>query len=115
MMDPFSALALAGKILEFVNFTWKLVSETRQVYKSLEGSDENVQLLNTISEDIRNHNHAITESVPDSPSLQRICAEIGKDLQEALDGLEVKGKQTKWDSFLAALKGVWRQDKIEKL
>ena len=117
MMDPFSALALAGKILDFVDFTWKLVSETREVYKSLEGSGENVRLLDTISEDIRNHNNAITESVPDS-SLQEIirdCTKINKGLQDALDNLKVKGKQAKWESFVVALKGVWRQGKIDKL
>ena len=118
MMDPFAALGLMSTILDFVDFTWKLVSKFRQVYKSLEGSSESVQLLDTISEDIRNHNNAITESVPDSPSLREIiqdCTKIGKDLQEALDNLKVKGKKTKWASFVVALQGVWQQDKIEKL
>jgi hypothetical protein len=117
-MDPFSALALAGKILDFVDFTWKLVSGTLQVYKSIEGSGENIQLFDTISEDIRNYNNAITAFNPSNPNLQKLigsCTKIGKNLQEVLDKLQVKGKRTKWASFVVALQGVWQQDKIDKL
>jgi hypothetical protein len=118
MMDPFSALVLASNIIDFVDFTWNLVSGTREVYKSLEGSSESVRLLDTISEDIRSYNHAITASVPISPSLQKLiedCTEVGNDLQKALNNLKVQGKQTKWASFVVALKGVWRQDEVDKL
>jgi hypothetical protein len=37
-MDPFSALSIATSVAQFVEFGCSLVSETRQIYKSLDGA-----------------------------------------------------------------------------
>ena len=33
MLDPFTALSLAATIVQFVDFTWKVVSEAEKIYK----------------------------------------------------------------------------------
>ncbi len=37
-MDAFSALRIATSVAQFVEFGWSLVSETRKIYKSLNGA-----------------------------------------------------------------------------
>lgn len=37
-MDPFSALTIATSVVQFIDFGCSLVSETRQIYKSLHGA-----------------------------------------------------------------------------
>jgi hypothetical protein len=37
-MDPFSALSIATSVAQFVEFGCSLFSETRQIYKSLDGA-----------------------------------------------------------------------------
>jgi hypothetical protein len=45
MMDPLSALSLAGTIIQFADFGSKLLSESLQLYKSSRGTlDANEQL-----------------------------------------------------------------------
>lgn len=41
-MDPFSALSLADNIVQFVDFSRQLVSQTRQVYNSATGLPHDV-------------------------------------------------------------------------
>lgn len=41
-MDPLSALSLAGTIVQFVDFSCKLISQTRKAYKSTTGLPDDV-------------------------------------------------------------------------
>ena len=51
-MDPFTAVGLAGNLVQFVDFIWKLVTETREIALSADGSSENTRLLTMIMVDL---------------------------------------------------------------
>ena len=45
MLDPFTALSLASGVVQFVDFSSKLISEGQELYKSAEGAlTENTEL-----------------------------------------------------------------------
>ncbi|KAH6991514.1 hypothetical protein BKA56DRAFT_652311 [Ilyonectria sp. MPI-CAGE-AT-0026] len=102
-MEAFAALGLAANVLAFVDFSWKLVSETRFLY--------------TIVDDIRGHNIFLAAVASTNPTLQDIInnsRNIVSDLFEVTEMLEVSEK-TRWGSFTLALKAAWRQDRINTL
>lgn len=116
-MEAFAALGLAANVLAFVDFSWKLVSETRQIYKSVDGAPEECRFLYTIVDDIRGHNIFLAAVASTNPTLQDIInnsRKIASDLLEVTEMLAVSEK-TKWGSFTLALKTAWRQDRINTL
>ncbi len=60
MIDPIAAIGLAANIVQFVDFSWKLLSETRDLYDSSTGVSADNDLLETISKDLINLNDALT-------------------------------------------------------
>lgn len=50
MLDPFTALSLAGNIVQFVDFSSKLVNEASEIYRS--GSTKANDELETVTNDL---------------------------------------------------------------
>jgi len=48
-MDPFSAIGLAGNIVQFVDFGCKLFSQTREIYSSATGASRQIDDADTIA------------------------------------------------------------------
>lgn len=117
MADPFTVLGTASSVITFVEFTWKLLSGTRSVYKSAAGqSDENV-FISVITEDVSRLNDKIVASPECSNDLRDIADKSRKVACELLGALrELQAKDaTVWKSFKVALKDVWSKGKIEAL
>jgi hypothetical protein len=116
MPDPFTVLGTASSIIAFLEFSWKLLADTRTIYKSATGENEDNQILSIIAEDISRLGYAIIVSSAAGDDLQVLVKEsqkIAQDLLEALTTLKVQGKNTTWKCFMVALKEVWRKGKIE--
>jgi hypothetical protein len=116
-MDAFTALGLASNIVQFVDFSWKLVAESRAIYKSSEGaSHENLTLI-AIANNVAALSNAIEVSTDDSQleKLAKECKTIGKELSDALDELRANGKRTMWTSFSIALKEIWKKGKVDRI
>ncbi|KAK2737619.1 hypothetical protein FQN55_000975 [Onygenales sp. PD_40] len=117
-MDPFSALGLAANVIQFVDFAWKLLTETREIGKSIDGYSEENRSLATIISDITLSDIAITTIITDDPSLQQIisqCQTVSAKLMDVLEKLRVGQSQFGWSNFKTALKGVWNKREIESL
>ena len=117
-MDPLSALGLAGNIVQFLDFTWNLITETKRIVTSADGVSYENRLLETIMDDMQELTKSIAPSPNSSPQLKKLaaeCAAISSDILSALASLKAKGQHTHWDSFLLALKQSWRKGKVEKL
>lgn len=103
MVDPFTALGAASSIVQFVDFSSKLVSSGYEAYKSVSGaSEENVQ-LETVTLDLQSFSERLLvtckrENVTDDPdetamiSVARQCLELASRLIETLDSLKVSGE-----------------------
>lgn len=117
-VDPLTCLALAGNIIQFIDFTWKLLSESRAIYHSTTGSSDDHVVLGSIVRALHPLVANLTISTTASDQLKEIattCQEISAKLLKAVDTLEVEGQNNRWKSFVLALKSVWKKDQITQL
>ena len=66
-MDPLTALGLAANIVQFVDFTSKLISQSHEIYRSADGALED---------------HVALENVANN--LSKLSDELKKEREEAL-------------------------------
>jgi hypothetical protein len=139
MMDPLSALSLAGTIIQFADFGSKLLSESLQLYKSSRGTLDANEQLELVTADLQSviaklrttSNIAIEEGLSESTPgngqndgndqneedpFEKICEEamqIAEELLNRLKALKVKeGKHRAWESLKAAVRCAWSKDEI---
>lgn len=117
-MEPLVAIGLVGNIVQFVDFTSKLVSKTVENYHSADGAFmENTDLetatndLLALNERIRS-NTTIESTNPALASLCCSCCDVANELLTALTKLKVQGGKSKWKSFGKALRSVWSKEKV---
>jgi hypothetical protein len=113
MLDPISALAVAAGAVQFVDFSIKMVSKGKKIYKSTSGAlEENLQLSRSTEmlvrhmEDVRNSLRVgaihppltISDSQAYLLELCENCLEVGGKLADRLTSLEVKEgeKHRRW-------------------
>ena len=91
-MDPLSALSIATGVVTFVDFTAKLISTTKVVYRSFEGvSPEHLQLeevyakLYTLSEELSIGPTIASTKPPLSPTTLPQCPNVVQGLRALAD------------------------------
>jgi hypothetical protein len=125
VLDPLSALGLASNVVQFVDFSWKLLSSGNTIYHSKNGALLENQEVEMIADDMSQLTHRLhkslvltrksallTEAEKELMSLSQACEAVAKELLAALDKLKIKGKRHRWNSFLGALMTVWTEDKV---
>ena len=121
MLDPVAAIGLAGNIVQFVDFSWKLIDEARDLYGSSSGASQEHDLLELIFSDLNTLNDKLTAptalgAIPESlRNLASQCKDFVEQLFRILKDLKVKGDNRKWKSFLQALRTIWKKEQIEQL
>jgi hypothetical protein len=132
MLDPMSALSIAASAVQFVDFSIKIVSKSKEIYKSTSGGlEENLQLTRSAktlvksSEDFRNALHVggihppvvISDSQADLLGLCENCLKGAKRLADRLTSLEVKEgeKRRGWKSIRQALKSEWGKKEVNEM
>ena len=122
-LKSLAALGLASNIIQFVEFGYKLFSESRALYKASDKRvEESVELeiifkaLKRLSDDLG----AIPSSTTPQPQaellpLAKRCQTIADELLVALNELQVKGAKGKWQCFRSALKRIWKSQEIEDM
>ena len=121
MMDPVAALGLAANIVAFIDFSWKLLYEIKDLHDSSTGTLLENDTLERISNDLMSLNDDLTapsaiNAIP-APvrSLASQCKDVTIKLLDVLDDLKVRGSHRKWKSFVQALRSVWKKEEIEGL
>jgi hypothetical protein len=119
-METLAIIGLVGNIIQFVDYSGKLISKSTELYRSSEGAlAENID-----TETATNHlvllnsklqNAATTTGDSALESLCKSCGTVADQLLAALDKVKVKGKQDKWKSIRKALQSVWSKKEIEEL
>lgn len=124
-LESLAAFGLAANIIQFVQFGYKLFSESRVLYKASDKRvEESVELeiiskaLKRLSDDLA----AIPSSTTPQPQaeaellpLAKCCQTIADELLVALKELQVKGAKGKWQCFRSALKRIWKSQEIESM
>jgi len=128
MPDPLTCIGLAGNIVQFLDFSIKIVAEGYQIYDSATGTAK----INEDAEFVASDLVSITERLGDSlkpPGIitvlnqneQRLddlslkCAQIAQELIEKLEKLRIKGKKTFWKGLGKALRRAWSKDEIDRI
>ena len=126
-MEPFSALAVATAVTQFLDFTSSVVSGTWKIYKSNDGDFGPNSDIMTITKSLNKLNgklrHStsrpqksdITAQDQEIEKLSERCIELGDRLITALDNLRSQSKHQLWGSFRQALRTTWNQSEIDTL
>jgi hypothetical protein len=126
MLDPMTALSVAGTIVQFVDFSSKLLVKSREIYESASGASMDNSQLEAITKDLEGLNARLRKPLPSQQSLDdsdislvklgEQCASVAAELIHALEELKVRGTtHLRWKSFRKALKGVWKREEIEAI
>lgn len=119
-MEPLAALGLCSSILQIVDFSCKLLSKGNQLRASFSGVlPENEQLEQVI----KHLNGLITKLQQQQSSnhmeglegIVDLCIQTARELLDVLQHLKIKGVNSGWKSFRAAVKSVWKKEKIEEI
>ena len=132
-MDPLSALSVAAAVIQFIDYSTRIVSKGKELYKSADGAlAENIELetasvrlqnlSRTLKDSLRANQQAPKEGVAskNDGALETICeacVTVSKEFVDKLENLKVPEGHShkKWKSFRQALKTVWTKEKIEEV
>lgn len=131
MLDPFTALSLAGNVVQFVELGCNLAAKAHDVYTSPSGASKEslemeavtTRLLGTVH-DLDEHLNALDRTTtPESVSVstQRLieianaCRLIAKDILRRLEALKVRDPSSVWCSVRQAFKTIWSKDELDAL
>jgi ankyrin repeat protein len=132
MLDPLTALGLAGNLIQVIQFSYDIVSEGNKIYHDAGGVLEQNKTVEEVATDLskltRNLKakqeewrvaHGRTSLEPDETRLRNLCdrcVEVAYELQIQLNKLKAKdGRGKRLRSYKQALISVWRKDDIEEI
>jgi hypothetical protein len=136
MLDPLTALSLAGNILQFVDFAGKLLIKGKEIYQSGDGLSIGDHELQTIAQGLRDINARFQSHVSARVNGQSIatnlgidkdarlvvlgdqCSAVADELIDAVEKLKVSGlsgSSRHWNSFRQALKSLWKKERLEAI
>ena len=119
-MDPLTALGLAGNIVQFVDFSSKLLCGAYEVYSSTSGATAD---LDTVIKDLQAATRRLSppSSKPRTDdeialsSLVSNCRKLSEDIQKVLDKLQSKNPHQKWASLRVAWSSMRKREKLVSL
>jgi hypothetical protein len=128
VLDPLSALSVAGTIVQFIDFSSKILTKSHEVYNSSEGqsaaneeieaiTDELSKLSDRLSQPLR-EDEGQDSLLEDEQALVDICdacKKVARDLITRLARLKVQGKHRAWQSLRQAIRSIWKQEEIDAL
>lgn len=125
-MDPLTAVSLTGNVIQFIDFSAKVVSLGREIYTSSSGSGHVPVELGSIIRDLSKLHNSFRYTLPSDPNKRSEeennpidpttqCDPIHEELQNVLKELQVRGEYRKWKAFCAAVKSVWKENEINDL
>ena len=133
MLDPISALGVAGNVLQIIDFGFNLVADGNHIYHSSTGALEENRAADEVAKDLEDltkrlaesqddwtKSHGKTPLEPDEIHLRNVCercTEIAIELQRQLQKLSRQdgGKRRRLQSYKQALISIWRKDQIDAI
>ena len=126
MAEAVAALSVAANVVQFIDFSGKILSEGYRLHKSQRVNSSKNEELEKIALDLQRLRDELQSRedetglvpTPNDVQLQRLagqCRDICIEILAALEKLKVVDKPGKWKSFRAALKTVWAESKIKAL
>ena len=116
-VDPLTALSVAGTIVQFVDFGTKLISRSKELYRSVDRAlgvnkelekivEDLSKLLVKLQQPVRLKNTS-SGNDRDEDALESLCTacrNVADETLKRLEGLKVDRKNGRWKCFGKALK-----------
>lgn len=128
VLVPLDALSVAGTVVQFVDFTIKLVSKGNEYYKSASGALVEHKDLELVATNMQKLNDNLNSSLrlfdkhsqlsAEEQALKTVvdaCEGIVLQFRDALSKLKISGKNTRWKSFRQAFKSIWDKDNLDEM
>lgn len=123
-MDPFAAIGLAGNIIAFVDFGFKLIAQSKAIHASISGTSHHNENVASLTRNFLGVSKAlqVSSSTPsisvEENALHRLaleCEGVSKDLIKLLEDLRAKNPKSKRESFGAAFRGWRKRDEVSEM
>lgn len=122
-MDPLTALGLASNVVQFVDFSSKLLCGAYEVYSSASGAKAETADLGTVINDLQ----AVTRRLSPPSTQPRTddeialsalvsnCRKLSDDILKVLKKLQSKNPHQKWASLRVAWTSMRKKEKLASL
>jgi hypothetical protein len=123
-MDPFTAIGLAGNIIEFIDFGFEVVSVAREIYGSNSGATSENKDLEFLTS--KGHNLALnlqpkkpkSQMTDDECNLNNLaveCTRLSHDLLALLRDLRARKTGSTKESLRAVWRNIWKKKEKTEL
>lgn len=125
-MEALALLGLASNVVQFLEFSSRLVSATFELFEAAEGALSSNSVLEQITTDLKQHCDGLLPSVTSSNGpartepeaallpLSKSCRDLGQEFLVVLEDLKVKGNRKRWQSARQALRTAWKAKDIQR-
>jgi hypothetical protein len=123
-MDPFTALGLASNIVQFIDFSAKLIDQACAIHSSLTGATAEDEQLEFVISEMQNLSVQLTSSKPsyqqseDEKAVVRLatqCGILSDAILQLLKRIKARNPKSKRSSAVAALKSAWKDNEKMEL
>lgn len=121
-MDPLTAIGLAGNILTFIDFSYKVISGVNKVLSTSNGmTPENERLsalvedLNVVTRDLVTDISARTENEKQLCAVAANCHALSGELYQILRRLKVGNKNSKWEGLVVKWHSMRKEKDIDSI
>lgn len=127
-MDPITALGIAGSVVQLVDFGIKVVSKSKKIYRSGDGTLERNHDLESVASDLLVIQTKLRQSLRPLESqgplseddhalvkLSESSSDVASELLERLNKAKVEGRFQRWKSVRQAVKSITSKKDVDEL
>ncbi|KAL5325671.1 hypothetical protein ACEPPN_006800 [Leptodophora sp. 'Broadleaf-Isolate-01'] len=129
MLDPLTTFSLAGTIVQFVDFSCKIFSTSRELSQSSNGASEEVNNHEVITRDLLSLSEKLEASVEEcfvdgvsygggDEALKKLCEGCGslsKKILKRLDKLKIQDGAGKRETLKQAIRTLWSHNELSEI
>lgn len=127
MLDPLTAVSLAGTVVQFVDFTAKIVSKAREFSGAASGHAQGVSSPQILAADLMSLSEKLKGGLQatsneglsdDDQALKEVCngcIQLSEKMLQRLKSLNVREGDGKFRVMLQASRSVWSQRELDDL
>ncbi|RBR04979.1 uncharacterized protein FIESC28_11447 [Fusarium coffeatum] len=114
-MDPASAIGVTSAVITFLEFSWKVVRNAKEIYDSADGCSNDNLTRESVARSMQAFSRklqppdssAITPEYEGICNLSSECQSISSEILKIFNSVKIGGDKSKYAAFLAGLK-TWR-------
>lgn len=118
-MEALAAIGLATNIITFIDFSYKLISGSHQIFNSVSGLTLESSRLGTVVDDLKSITDRLVSDLPGDTKNERElcqlaenCRVVSEELSDILSPVRLTGKKSKWKAFRAKWKNMLKEKNI---